>query len=97
MNKTSNTRNVQEKRTNPAGGNVRDEFPFTRENYKWLIIGIVVAFIGFVLMSGGGTNDPTQFDGDSLFSFRRLTLSPLMILVGFGVILYAIILKPKEQ
>lgn len=86
-----------EKRQPQATKNAADEFAFTRDNYKWLIIGIVVAFLGFVLMSGGGTDDPTQFAGDSLFSFRRLTLAPILILAGFSVVLYAIIKRTKED
>jgi len=86
-----------EKKQPQAPKHGTDEFAFTKDNYKWMIIGIVVAFLGFILMSGGGTDDPTQFAGDTLFSFRRMTLAPIMILAGFSVVLYAIIKKTKED
>ncbi len=81
----------------PTLKNSVDEFAFTRDNYKWMIIGIVVAFLGFILMSGGGTDDPTFFAGDTLFSFMRLTLAPIIILIGFCLVLYSIIKMSKED
>jgi hypothetical protein len=86
-----------EKKQPQSSKNTADEFAFTKDNYKWMIIGVAVAFLGFILMSGGGTDDPTQFAGDSLFSFRRMTLAPIMILAGFSVVLFAIIKKTKED
>jgi hypothetical protein len=71
-------------------------FAFAKDNYKWLIIGIVISFVGFILMSGGGTTDLTKFTGDSLFSPMRITVAPILILGGFGVVLYAIMKKPKD-
>ncbi|MFO7722686.1 MAG: DUF3098 domain-containing protein [Bacteroidales bacterium] len=97
MNKQAKKPQVQEKKATPAPKNAADAFPFTSDNYKWMIIGIFVAFVGFILMSGGGTNDPTEFAGDTLFSFRRMTLAPVMVLAGFAVVLWAIIKTPKEE
>jgi FtsH-binding integral membrane protein len=90
------TTKVQEKKAAPVQKSAEDAFPFTKDNYKWMIIGILVSFLGFILMSGGGTDDPTQFAGDTLFSFRRMTLAPIMILAGFAVVLWSIIKTPKE-
>ena len=72
-------------------------FAFTRENYRILLIGIAILVVGFLLMIGGGTDDPNKFNGDELFSFRRITLSPMVILVGFVVVLFAILKKPKKE
>lgn len=71
------------------------QFALTRENYVLMGIGIVLIFIGFVLMIGGASKDPNVFNED-MFNFRRLTLSPILILAGFAVELYAIMKKPKE-
>lgn len=71
------------------------QFALTRENYIMMGIGIVLIFIGFVLMIGGASKDPNVFNED-MFNFRRLTLAPILILAGFAVELYAIMKKPKE-
>ena len=57
-------------------------FAFQKENYKWLIIGLVINIVGFMLMIGGGSDDPTKFNADELFSPVRLTLSPILIIAG---------------
>ncbi len=71
------------------------DFPFTRENYKLLIIGIAIIIFGFILMVGGGSDDPNVFD-PGIFSFRRITLAPMVSLFGFIFIIYAIMKKPSE-
>lgn len=70
------------------------DFPLSKENYKLLIIGFVIIIIGFLLMMGGGSDDPNVFSSD-IFSFRRITLAPLVVLFGFGFEIYAIMKKPK--
>lgn len=72
-----------------------DQLPFTKTNYIYLISGFVLIVIGFFLMSGGGSDDPNVFS-DAIFSTRRLTISPIVILSGYGVILYAIMKKTQE-
>lgn len=72
-------------------------FVFEKENYKWMIIGMVVVVLGFILMSGGGTDDPTKFNGDELFSHRRITLAPFLVLLGYGIVFYSIIKKPAGK
>jgi hypothetical protein len=70
------------------------EFAFGKDNYRLLVIGIVVLIIGNMLMIGGGSDDPSIFNPE-IFSARRITLAPLVILAGFGTVLIAIIKKSK--
>ena len=72
-------------------------FGFQPENYKILLIGLAINVIGFLLMIGGGSEDPNKFDGEALFSTVRITIAPIFILVGYGVILFSIMKKPKHQ
>ena len=72
-----------------------DQMPFTKTNYIYLMIGFLLVVIGLFLMSGGGSNDPSVYS-DAIFSVRRITISPIVILTGYGVILYAIMKKTKE-
>jgi FtsH-binding integral membrane protein len=69
---------------------------FSKDNYKWMIIGWVVLAVGFVLMAGGASNDPKVFDKDEVYSFRRITLAPIVIIVGLIIEIFAIMKKPKE-
>lgn len=70
-------------------------FALGRENYKLMAIGFAVIIIGFILMAGGKSDDPNVFSED-IFSFRRITLSPLIVLAGFIFEIYAIMKKPRE-
>ena len=72
-----------------------NDFAFGKENYMWMLIGIACIFVGFLLMSGGGSKDPHVFNPD-IFSFRRITLAPIVVLIGFLVEIYAILKKTKE-
>jgi hypothetical protein len=72
-------------------------FAFQKENYKWLIIGLVINVLGFILMIGGGSDDPNKFDAEALFSPVRLTVAPILIVAGYIVIIYAIMKKPKKM
>ena len=69
--------------------------PFGRDNYKWVLIGLAFLLVGFLLMIGGGSDNPDVFN-EGMFSFRRLTLAPILILIGFGIQFYAIMKRPKE-
>ena len=71
------------------------DFSFGRENYKWMLIGIVFIFLGFILMAGGGSDDPKIFNPD-IFSFRRITLAPIVVMIGFIIEIYAILKKSKD-
>lgn len=70
----------------------KKQMPFNRGNYKWVLIGLAVLLIGFILMIGGGSDDPDVFN-EGMFNFRRLTLAPILILAGFGIEFYAIMKK----
>lgn len=72
----------------------RKPMPFGRSNYIWVLIGLAFLLVGFLLMIGGGSDNPDVFN-EGIFSFRRLTLSPILILIGFGIQFYAIMKKPK--
>lgn len=71
-------------------------FLFDSDNYKWMIGGVVLIILGFVLMAGGKSPDPHQFNYDEIYSFRRITLAPILVLVGFAVEVYAIMKKPAK-
>ena len=70
-------------------------FAFGRENYILLLAGLFFIILGFLLMIGGGSDDPNKFS-DELFSFRRITLAPILILAGFVIEIFAIMKKPKD-
>lgn len=73
-------------------------FALGRENYKLLAIGFVIIVIGFLLMMGGKSDDPNVFN-EEIFSFRRITLAPIVVLAGFIFEIWAIMKKtanPKQ-
>ena len=74
----------------------QNEFLFEKVNYKILLIGIAVITLGFILMSGGGSDDPAVFSED-IFNFRRIRLAPTTVLIGFGITIYAILKNPKKK
>ena len=73
----------------------KPDFLFETVNYKILLIGIAVIALGFILMSGGGSDDPQVFNEEALFSFRRIRLAPTLVLAGFGITIYSIFKKSK--
>jgi len=73
----------------------KPEFLFENVNYKILLIGIGVIALGFILMSGGGSDNPKVFN-DAVFSFRRIRLAPTVVLIGFGITIYSIFKSPKK-
>jgi hypothetical protein len=73
----------------------KHELLFEKINYKILLIGIVVIALGFLLMSGGGSDDPKVFN-EAIFNFRRIRLAPTTVLIGFGITIYAILKNPKK-
>jgi len=72
---------------------IKTHFLFEKVNYKILLIGIAVIALGFILMSGGGSNDPNVFSED-IFNWRRIRLAPTVVLIGFGITIYAILKNP---
>ncbi len=74
----------------------KETFALGKENYKLLLIGFAIIVIGFILMVGGKSEDPTVFNPE-IFSFRRITLAPLVVLFGFLFEIYAIMKRPKDN
>jgi hypothetical protein len=72
----------------------KPDFLFDKVNYKILLIGIAVIGLGFILMSGGGSDDPKVWS-DEVFNFRRIRLAPTVVLIGFGITIYSIFKKSK--
>lgn len=72
-------------------------FLFARENYLIMFLGLGIIIVGFLLMVGGGSSDPNQFHPDQVYSWRRITLAPIVVLIGLLVEIYAIMKKPKAQ
>lgn len=69
-------------------------FSLDKQNYRLMVIGCVIVLIGFVLMMGGGSEDPNVFSRD-IFSPRRITVAPIVVMAGYIFIMYAILKKPK--
>jgi hypothetical protein len=68
---------------------------FNKNNYLWMGIGIAIVLLGFLLMAGGKSSDPNVFNEDEVYSFRRITLAPILIIAGLMVEVYAIMKRPK--
>jgi hypothetical protein len=90
---------IKTDKTAPAEKKVTSEtqpmFAFGKENYRLLLIGLGVIVLGFILMIGGGSDDPNKFN-DAIFDFQRLTLAPILILGGYVIEIFAIMKKPKQ-
>jgi hypothetical protein len=74
----------------------RPDFALGPENYKLLAIGFVIIVIGFLLMIGGKSDSPDKFSNE-IFSFRRITLAPIVVLAGFAFEIWAIMKRPKNK
>ncbi len=72
-----------------------NEFAFGKENYRLLFIGLAFIAVGFILMIGGGSNDPNVFS-PAIFDFQHITLAPILVLTGYVIEIFAIMKKPKE-
>lgn len=66
---------------------------FTKENYKWMTIGAVIIALGFLLMSGGKSSDPNVFDYKEVYGVTRITIAPILIVVGLVIEIFAIFKK----
>ena len=75
----------------------KPEFLFNEVNYKFLFIGIGVIALGFILMMGGGSDDPKVFNEAELFSFTRIRLAPTTVLIGFVITIYSIFKKSPNE
>jgi Protein of unknown function (DUF3098) len=72
-------------------------FAIPIKNYRIIALGVATVVVGMLLMIGGGANDPNEFNAEELFSFRRIQLSPMTILLGFAIVCYGIMKKPKAE
>jgi hypothetical protein len=70
---------------------------FGKENYRWMIIGIVIMALGIILMIGGKSKDPNTFDPKEVYSFTRITIAPILILAGLALEIFAIFKKDRKQ
>ena len=75
--------------------NQKPGFALGKENYILLIIGFLIIVTGFLLMIGGKAENPNEFNPE-IFSFRRITLAPIVVLLGFVFEIWAIMKKPRE-
>ena len=73
----------------------QNQFLFGKKNYKFMLIGIGVIALGFILMAGGGSDDPNVFNS-KMYNFRRIRLAPTLVLIGLGIEIYAIMLNPNK-
>ena len=67
----------------------------TKKNYMIICIGLIFIIIGYILMSGGESNDPNIFN-EEIYSFRRIRIAPLLVLIGLGIQIYAILISSKK-
>jgi len=78
------------------GNKTNNAFAFSKQNYIFLAVGVGVVIIGFLLMTGGKSEDPSQFN-EAVFSTRRITIAPIVVLLGYAFIIWAIMKRPKVQ
>lgn len=74
----------------------KQEFIFQNKNYLFMFIGLAFIALGFILMSGGGSDDPNVFNPE-IYNFRRIRLAPTLVLIGLGIEVYAILLNPHKN
>ena len=74
----------------------KQEFIFQKKNYMFMFIGLGCIALGFILMSGGGSDDPNVFNPE-IYNFRRIGLAPTLVLLGLGIEIYAILLNPHKN
>ena len=75
--------------------NEKVEFLFKKENYLIIITGVVILIIGYFLMAGG-VQKPNEFKYDEIYSFRRITIAPIVVIIGYVIVMFGILKKPKE-
>jgi uncharacterized membrane protein len=77
--------------------NNKFDFPIKKENLRIIFIGLAINILGYILMIGGGSDTPTEFHEKELFSTVRITVSPILIVAGFVVMIYGIMKKAKDS
>jgi NADH:ubiquinone oxidoreductase subunit K len=83
------TRREERTQTAPAS------FAFGKDNYMFMLIGVAVLVIGYLLMVGGGSDTPDKFNKE-IFNAQRITVAPVTLLIGFGIVLFGIMKKPRQ-
>jgi hypothetical protein len=73
----------------------KSKFLFGKKNYVFMLIGIAFISLGFILMAGGGSDDPNVFN-EEIYNFRRIRLAPTLVLIGLGIEIYAIMAKSSK-
>ncbi len=76
--------------------NNKFDFPIKKDNLRIILIGLAINILGYFLMIGGGSDNPNEFREQELFSTVRITVSPILILLGFGIMIYGIMKKSKN-
>jgi len=71
------------------------QFIFGKKNYQIMLIGLVCIAVGFILMAGGGSDNPEVFN-EEIYSWRRIRLAPTFVIIGFAIEIYAILVNPKK-
>lgn len=77
--------------------NNKFDFPIKKENLRIIFIGLAINIIGYLLMIGGGADNPSEFHEKELFSSVRITVAPILIVAGFVVMIYGIMKKAKDS
>lgn len=75
--------------------NQKSEFLFGKKNYLYMIVGLVFITVGFIFMSGGGSDDPNVFN-EEIYNWQRIRLAPTVVIVGLAIEIYAILADPKK-
>ncbi|WP_271406280.1 DUF3098 domain-containing protein [Tenacibaculum soleae] len=73
----------------------KQEFLFGKRNYIIMLIGLAIIGLGFILMAGGGSENPNIFN-EEIYSWRRIRLAPTLVIIGLGIEIYAIFANPKK-
>ena len=68
---------------------------FSKDNFIWMLVGIAVMAVGFFLMAGGKSTDPTKFNDNDIYSTTRISVAPILIIAGFIIEIFAIMKKSK--
>ncbi len=80
---------------NKKNKEIKGEFLFGKKNYAMMLIGLAFIALGFILMAGGGSDNPEIFNPE-IYNFRRIRLAPTLVIIGLGIEIYAIMAKPKK-
>lgn len=73
------------------------DFPIKKDNLRFILVGLAINIVGYLLMIGGGSDNPNEFNEAELFSSLRITVSPILIVLGIVIIAYGIMKKSKTS